>query len=236
MIKKTIKTRTGTELTIENNDAVVANWFANEGNQSDYLIQQINDGIHDRFVPKTDHAVIIDCGANIGAFSIYAQDRAKQIIAIEPDPRNQYIFQQLTSQFNNIVLDNSALSNRDGTLKLNIHVAPTCNSIIYETDTDLSIDVPTKTIASILNEYSLESVDFVKCDIEGAEVLAITDATIDPVQNKIKGWVIEVHQTDRNTSAWPGNLENNRQQIGAVLKNAGYAVEYVVHDQIYAWK
>jgi FkbM family methyltransferase len=146
------------------------------------------------------------------------------------------MFDQLTEQFTNIILDRSALSNTDGVLKLNIHVAPTCNSIIYETDTDLTVDVDTKTIKTIIDQYQLDFVDFIKCDIEGAEVLAITEATIEPVKDKIGSWIIEVHQTDRSTSDWPGNLASNRQQIASILKNAGYATESIRHDTLYAWK
>jgi len=236
MITKTIKTRTGAEVTIENNDQIISDWFLNKANHSDFLIQQINSGIHDRFMPKNDGAVIIDCGANIGIFSIYAQDRASKVIAIEPDPRNQYVFEQLTQQFNNIILDPSALSDSVGVLKLNIHGSSTCNSIMYETDTDVSVDVGTKRIVDVLDEYHLNFVDFLKCDIEGAEVLAITEETVDPVKNKIGSWIVEVHQTDRDLAKWPGNLETNRRRIGSILKNAGYNVEYIIHDQLFAWK
>jgi len=31
-------------------------------------------------------------------------------------------------------------------------------------------------------------------------------------------------------------LENNRQDIIAILKNAGYSAEPIIHDQIFAWK
>jgi hypothetical protein len=69
------------------------------------------------------------------------------------------------------------------------------------------------------------------------ETLAITDATIDPIRDQIGSWFIEIHQTNGNTGApWPGNLEQNRQTIIGVLKNAGYSAEPVIHDQIFAWK
>jgi FkbM family methyltransferase len=236
MLERKIKTSGGKEVTITSDDEIVIDWFANEGNQSDFLFEQTNSGIYARFMPKKNDAIIIDCGANIGAFSIFAQDVCSKLIAIEPDPRNQYMFGQLTEKFTNIILDRSALSNTNNTVKLNIHVAPTCNSIVYDTKTDLAVDVDSKTIGSIINEYGLDFVDFIKCDIEGAEILAITEDTIDPVKNKIGSWLIEIHQTDRNSSYWPGNLENNRQQIASILKNAGFQTESIIHDQLYAWK
>jgi hypothetical protein len=89
-------------------------------------------------------------------------------------------------------------------------------------------------MATIIKNHNLEHVDFVKCDIEGAEMLAFTEAALDPIKNTVQSWLIECHKT--NNDAWPGNLELNRQNIMAILRNAGYQTESIIHDQIYAYK
>jgi hypothetical protein len=97
--------------------------------------------------------------------------------------------------------------------------------------------VQARTIATVLKENNLEWVDFVKCDIEGSEIQAITAETIDAVKDQVGSWFIECHQTNGNTGApWPGNLEANRQQLIGILRNAGYSAEPIIHDQIFAWK
>jgi hypothetical protein len=84
--------------------------------------------------------------------------------------------------------------------------------------------------------HNLTTIDFVKCDIEGSEVIALTEATLDPVKDIARFWFVEVHQTDVNNGPWPGNLEQNRQNLASIFRNAGYETEFVINDQLYAWK
>jgi FkbM family methyltransferase len=238
MLSKKLITSRGNTHHLTSNDPVVIDWFNRPSEtHTDIIIDQINAKMYDRFLNGRQDLVIIDVGANIGLWSIYAQDSCKKLVSVEPAPHNVYIFEQIAQGMDNISIDMSALSNADGSIKMNIHTSPTCNSIIYQTDTDLAIDVETKTIATLLNSNGLEYVDFIKCDIEGAESLAFSEETLDPVKNQIGSWLIETHQTDTHTGMpWPGNLEINRQSIMSVLRNAGYNTEAVIHDQIYAWK
>ena len=49
--------------------------------------------------------------------------------------------------------------------------------------------------SSVLNEYNIDHVDFCKIDIEGSEMIAITEETLKPVYDKIDRMFIEVHST-----------------------------------------
>jgi FkbM family methyltransferase len=234
MLNKKLITSQGKELHIASDDEVIVDWFSRPADtHTDIIIDQINQGMYNQFLKGTD-LTIVDCGANIGLWTLYAQDSCSKIVSVEPAPHNCYIFEQLTSGYKNITLDMSALSMEDGSIKLAIHSSPTCNSIVYDSDTDVAIDVETKTMATIIKQHNLDHVDFVKCDIEGAEILAFTEDTLDAVKHQVGSWLIECHKTDG--AMWPGNLELNRQNIMAVLRNAGYSTESIIHDQIYAWK
>ena len=238
MLNKTIVTSQKQSHELVSQDEVIVDWFNRSAEtHTDIIISQINQGMYNRFFNDRRDLVVIDCGANIGLWTIYAHDSCKKIVAVEPAPHNVYILGQLTAGLDNIVCDMSAMSMEDGEIQMNIHSSPTCNSIIYDTDTSLSIPVQTKTIETIMKDHNLEYVDFVKCDIEGAEMLAFSADTLDPVKNKIGSWLIEVHQTDTHTGTpWPGNLEQNRQSIMQLLRDAGYSTQALLHDQIYAWR
>jgi FkbM family methyltransferase len=166
---------------------------------------------------------------------LYAQDSAKQIICLEPTPVTLGILEKLTAGIDCIKIAPVALSDSDGEITFYINENPTINSVVNQVGAEVRVQA--RTIETVLKEQALDWVDFVKCDIEGSEMLAITEATLDPVKDKIGSWFIEVHQTHGNTGAlWPGNLEDNRQQLLAVLRNAGYSAEPIIHDQIFAWK
>jgi FkbM family methyltransferase len=236
-MQKQINTTKNRIYTIDSKDPEVVEWFDRGNiNMTDIILEQINnERMYDPVLSNKDDLVILDVGANIGLFSLYAQDSAQRIICLEPTPRTFNILQKLTIGVDNIVTQATALSDHDGEISFYISDNPTINSIVNQVGEE--VQVQARTMATVLKENNLDWVDFVKCDIEGSETLAITDATIDPVKNQIGSWFIEVHQTNGNTGApWPGNLEENRQNIIAVLKNAGYSAEPVIHDQIFAWK
>ncbi len=218
-------------------DAEVAEWFDRSSiNMTDIILQQINtDRMYDPVLSAKDDLVILDVGANIGLFSLYAQDSACQIICLEPTPKTFNILEKITKSVDKISAKAVALSDHDGEISFYVSDNPTINSIVNQVGEEVRVQA--RTLASVLKENNLTWVDFVKCDIEGSEMLAISDATLDPVKDQIGSWFVEVHQTDGNTGApWPGNLESNRQTLISILKNAGYSAEPIIHDQIFAWK
>lgn len=236
-MQKQINTTKNRIYTIESSDAEVVEWFDQGGiNMTDIILDQINnERMYDPVLSNKDDLVILDVGANIGLFSLYAQDSAQKIICLEPTPRTFGMLQKLTKDIDKISTQATALSNHNGEISFYINDNPTINSIVNQVGEEVRVQA--RTIQSVLQENNLDWVDFVKCDIEGSETLAITDATLDPVKDQIGSWFIEVHQTNGNTGTpWPGNLENNRQDIIATLKNAGYSAEPIIHDQIFAWK
>lgn len=236
-MQKQINTTKNRIYTIDSSDSEVVEWFDRGGiNMTDIILDQINnERLYDPVLANKDDLVILDVGANIGLFSLYAQDSAQKIICLEPTPRTFGVLQKLTKNIDKIAVQSTALSDHDGEISFYVSDNPTINSIVNQVGEEVRVQA--QTMATVLKQNNLDWVDFVKCDIEGSETLAITDATIDAVRDQIGSWFIEVHQTDGNTGVlWPGNLEENRQNIIAVLKNAGYSAEPVIHDQIFAWK
>lgn len=237
MINKTVITTKGREHLIESTDEQVINWFNDpEVTMVETILNQINaERLYDPVLAKKTGLTILDIGANIGLFSLYAQDSADKIICLEPAPLTFQVLQKLTTNINKITCAPYALSDSDGEIHFYIHDNPTINSI----DVDYAgtkTTVQARTIQTVLNENNLTWVDFVKCDIEGSESRAITESTLEPVKDRIGAWFLEVHQTNNKETGWPGNLEQNRQRLISIFKNAGYNAEPIIHDQIFAWK
>lgn len=234
---KQIKTTKDRIYNIETDDPEIVDWFDRpDVTMTDCILDQINnERLYDPVLANKDNLVILDIGANIGLFSLYAQDSASKIIALEPTPATLSVLNKLVGHIDNISVSAVALNNADGEISFYINDNPTINSSVNQVGQEVRVQA--RTIATVLKENNLEWVDFVKCDIEGSEIQAITAETIDAVKDQVGSWFIECHQTDGNTGAmWPGNLEANRQQLISILRGAGYSAEPIIHDQIFAWK
>lgn len=235
MLNKTIITSQGNNYNVNHTDQDVVDWFNNPNNQTDTIIKQINvDCMYDPIFAGRSDMVVVDLGANIGLFSLYAQDSASRLIAVEPAPGTYNVLKKLTATHSNIVTVNAAVGDSNNSVPFYLNENNTTNSLVSKRGQ--RIDVPGITLAQLAADHNLTTVDFVKCDIEGSEVIALTEATLDPVKDIAKFWFVEVHQTDVNNGPWPGNLEQNRQNLASIFRNAGYETEFVINDQLYAWK
>lgn len=125
-----------------------------------------------------DSGVVIDIGANIGAFTIDMLVRATEnnkpikVIAVEPEPHNRKLLEK--------------------NIELNKHLFPGCEVVICDkavggksgtvTISDehggarvgkSGATVEMITLKELFNMYDIKKVDFMKVDIEGSEVDAI---------------------------------------------------------------
>jgi hypothetical protein len=203
--------------------------FESQHNYADIVLDQINrDRFYDSIFEGEDDLTILDIGGNIGLFTLYAQDCAKAIYPIEPTPGHFKILTELTKDYANVHPLNYALHNEDTTIDFYISEEnSTMNSTVNQYGT--KVPVQARTLRSIIDELGLEKVDFIKCDIEGSEVQALTAETIGAVAELVDNWWIECHSTDP-TRTWPSNLFENRLAIGKLLEDAGYDVQYVVSE------
>jgi len=230
-----IVTTKGREIPIDLTDADVADWFSRPGEtMTDIIVDQINqERLYDPVLANKTDLVILDIGANIGLFSLYAQDSAQRIIAVEPTPMTLRILKKLMPV--NLEVVEAALAFEDGTVNFFVHTNPTINSLAVDQSGE-QITVVAKTIQTILDDAKCDHVDFVKCDIEGSEMSALETVRLLEVADRIDSWFIEVHQTNNKQEPWPGNLEKNRQILMQRLRGVGYQVQAIIHDQIFAYK
>jgi len=235
MIEKTIVTSQQHNYQLVSDNKLVVDWFANPENQTEAILDQINnERLYDPIFQGSTDMTVIDLGANIGLFSLYASDSAARVIAVEAVPDTFEVLSELTKEHANITKLNLAVSNSNDKIEFYLNENSTTNSMISHRGQ--RIEVQGVTIAELIAQQNLSTVDFVKCDIEGSEMIAITDDTIGPVKDIVKFWFVELHQTNNDVAAWPGNLELNRQQLKSIFERNGYTTETVIHDQLFAWK
>ena len=116
---------------------------------------------------------IVDAGANIGAFSVFAAVKHPDstILAFEPAPETFTLLQKNIASYPNIQAFNCGLGEAEGTKNLEIMQQSGCN---HMTDTDSewrftssvlrTESVPIKTMDSLNRE-----INFIKIDTEGYE-------------------------------------------------------------------
>ena len=129
--------------------------------------------------------IVLDCGANIGIFSVYAAQKAKMVYAFEPG-KNEIASLYENKRLNNCnnikiiakaVLDNSK----------NARLVPLGIVSSYlvskekkenkeKIDKEDVLDVETISIDGFIKKENIEKVDFIKMDIEGSERKALLGA------------------------------------------------------------
>lgn len=150
---------------------------------------------------------VLDAGANVGIFTLYAalQTPHGQVIAIEPDPINfRYLEENLAvNGLKNVVLVNAALSNQQGNIRLG-RGNPGSMTIMNAGSAKGEI-VKAVTMQEILEANRISRIDLCKVDIEGAEFLIFQE---DSWLSRVDRLVMEVHPVFGKTRVIIDKLRN----------------------------
>jgi FkbM family methyltransferase len=124
--------------------------------------------------------VVLDCGANIGVFVREALHRgASKVVAIEPAPENIECLRRNFArevQEGRVVVYPKGVWDKDDWLTLHVHEENSAaDSFVMHSDKahETEEKFPLTTIDKLVTELGLPGVDFIKMDIEGAEVKAL---------------------------------------------------------------
>jgi FkbM family methyltransferase len=156
--------------------------------------------------------ICFDLGANLGWYTTLMSRLCGpngQVHAFEPVP---FIFEQLQKNvalskcLSNCRLNNIAVSNSEGKASMHVFAGlPNGHSSLSAMNrADFSeFECRMSTLNQYIAEQSIKEVDFVKCDIEGAELLALQGATRLFRQKVPPVWIIE---SSKVTLSGFGNL------------------------------
>lgn len=196
--------------------------YNNRATFAHIILDQINNQMYDSLLTG-EEKVIIDIGGNVGLFSIWASDVAEKIYSIEPTKNHTDTFKELVSVLgiNNIDVFKAAIT--DVTKEFELFTNSnntTMNSLVFS-------DHSTGSIGSVqgygLNDFllinNIESVDFIKMDIEGSEMKVIPSEQFKIAVPKIKKIFVEVHDFETPNGI---NLSRNTDSIQKILTDYGF--------------
>ena len=121
--------------------------------------------------------VVIDAGAFIGQYTVWAAKKvgkAGKVISIEPDKMN---LQQLSANLSlnnlsNVILLDTLLWNSKSIVPFS-ELGTVGSSAFWRPESALFVDKCTITLDELVKNLNLNRLDFIKMDIEGAEIKAL---------------------------------------------------------------
>lgn len=171
-------------------------------------------------------SVVLDCGANFGTFSAYAASKGCQCYAFEPTPALQPILQGYSNIYPGKIMPvEGAISDQTGTAMLHMS-SYSCgaNSLLDRVQSEKDVKVSTITVDDFVEQNRLNTVDFIKADIEGAERMLL-----DGAKNTLAGFAPKLSLC---TYHFPDDKEVLAQKIKQY--NPEYKIVYK-WEKLYAW-
>lgn len=171
--------------------------------------------VRDLYAVRSDDRLIIDAGANIGAFTLYCLLRAPQafVVAIEPADDSCARLRDLIHRHgfaDRCAIHQAALSDTPGTTTLDMNAGSQ-----FRMTGRGGVQIPALTLDAIAAPYP--SVDLLKIDIEGAEY-RVLPAVSPEILGRIRHIEMEYHPS------------GDPQSLFRCLSDRGFSVD-AVHDQ-----
>ncbi len=176
----------------------------------------------------------VDVGANWGYFTLLAASlvgRRGRVLSLEPDPR---LFQILKENIDRNRLDQVmalqlAAASESGTLTLAGYDEGSDNFGVSRLVTGDGegkglFQVKADSLDSILEQHDLHSVDLLKMDIEGGEVLALAGLEESLQKRRVKRLLLELHP------AQIAELGSSANTLMRKLQAAGYVAQTIDHS------
>ena len=138
--------------------------------------------VYERAYSPRPGDVVMDVGAHVGFFTLRAAKMVGEeglVVAVEPEPHNFSLLVKniRLNGLGNVVAVRCALSDREGIAELHIcgsySVCHTMRPELFDHDYVGTLEVPTTTMDSLVRGLGLDRLDFIKMDVEGAELLVL---------------------------------------------------------------
>lgn len=161
--------------------------------------------------------VIVDAGANIGAFARFALAQAPgaRIVCIEAMAGNVEALRRNLAAFPDCGILEAALMGQAGEVAIHDYGAASsaCHSVIgVGASEERVVRVPAVTLSEVMERFRLERIDFLKLDIQGAEFDVIEHAPSELLA-RIGYIAMESHAAIANADKVLGEIPNHRARL-----------------------
>ncbi len=175
--------------------------------------------IRREYGPMKDFRTILDIGANMGGFSLYAAMKCpnSQVYCFEPEDRNFGILTQnitINSLEKRVLAFQCAVASNSGYRTMGIGSSP-LNSLVMMDEYGVNRSVRCITLQDIFKQQGLDRVDFIKMNCEGAEYEILMGCTRSDYE-RMPCISLEYHNLDTG---------QNGKWLANYLKNQGYQIE-----------
>ncbi|MBF0175706.1 MAG: FkbM family methyltransferase [Magnetococcales bacterium] len=174
-------------------------------------------------LPERLHTVL-DVGANIGLFGCLLLERADKVFLVEPDPDNVLQIKKnlaLHKKKNATVLQMAVSGESNQTVDFFSHKRKKCCNTLLpgsfkpcDSDAIQVKQVKTISLRDLLQWTGENTVDLLKCDVEGAEYDIVAAAAKDGSLAKFSAILMEVHVRNKDGLAAADTLLEQIRQSG----------------------
>lgn len=225
----TIKSPNGPDRTIPISPAMQKHWGI-PINHAQTILDQINNGMYEKWFKGKKDLTVIDFGANVGLTALYFLPACKELHVVEPTPEHQKLLGELITANageTRVVSYQMVLAEKSG----EFHFATghsTENKITSANGHGAhKIGVHGEPLSWYLNQTK-NIVDFIKCDVEGGEIFALTQEQLDLSKGRVRTFFVECHPTQNY------GMEGCVVELTNRFKNAGYVVEQIDYQTFVA--
>ena len=193
-----------------------------------YLSTIYREYCKDGFEAERDN-VVLDVGASMGWFTIPATLKVGgtgMVIAVEPEPTNLAFLKVNVSKLDNVLLVEKCVWNRKGKIKLFAGPTTLTHSVIRPHFKSNYVWVQADTLDNIVSELGVDKVDFIKIDVEGAELEVLEGA--ERVLKNAKRVAVAAYHARGEKQTWP--------EVKRVLEQKGFKTEITSQKIVRAWK
>ncbi|HYU45087.1 MAG TPA: FkbM family methyltransferase [Terriglobales bacterium] len=168
-----------------------------------------------------ERPVIVDIGGYIGDFALYAvmHLNARKVVVCEPSPHNWVLLQEnvVQNRFQDrIKLVNKAVTNGEDVM-MNVDAPGRGQARVtaYGPNNLQRKAIPGVTLAALVEEYGLTTIDLLKIDCEGGEYDILSHAPAE-VLRRVSNLVFEYHEIDE--------FESKLKIVNQRLRDQGYSL------------
>jgi FkbM family methyltransferase len=170
--------------------------------------------------------IVVDIGANIGTFSLYAAKvcGASRVVCFEPFPETFRILSKNVeqNQLHAITCVNQAVAGRSGLRTLMLDSKDPGSHSLVIGSSKRTVEISCCTLEDIFQRFSLLKIDYLKMDCEGAEYEILENATSRLQQ--IGRISMETHTTPNRTE----------RDLETLLRGQGFDVRLFDGARLYA--